>query len=492
MGTYLRPPARAAAVDAAVLRARLSSERDIRRHERQPSPESVIVAPRMVEAAAKEQPRAPVFSSGVNFYPPSETLWRIGGKWYDFEPFLELHPGGAEVVRLARDRFEDSTFAFESHHHNYAHARAAIAKYEVPAPDVLLSRPAGAVVPGVGGDGGIDRLPELLGDEAFYSTVRRRLTEHLRAVKCPSGGPTRECIVFFWATFGAYCLTWLAMFLSGSLVAAVGFGLVSAILGAFGHNWVHQPKYRGWAYLSLDTIGFSSTSWYREHVLQHHMYTNTPWDNHFRGTEPFLVTDPTVHRHWIQSRVMPYINPLVLTFGLWGNYAAHLGDMLKGTERWRLWKLAFPLNVALHLTRWGLVHGALLSYTWTAVLGLWYFTMALMNHNAEHCMRVEKRNRARDWGEAQLHSCADWSVGLPFHRAWIYLWLNYHTVHHLFPKLDFSHHPAAQKIILEACQQHGVHYVAADSPWTIYKQMVHSFATPQSLFQSILVYGGHM
>ena len=31
------------------------------------------------------------------------------------------------------------------------------------------------------------------------------------------------------------------------------------------------------------------------------MYTNTPWDNHFRGTDPFLVTDPTVERNLLQA-----------------------------------------------------------------------------------------------------------------------------------------------------------------------------------------------
>ena len=97
----------------------------------------------------------------------------------------------------------------------------------------------------------------------------------------------------------------------------------------------------------------------------------------------------------------------------------------------------------------GLLRGGLLTYSWAALLGLWYFTMALMNHNAEHTHDVERRNKARDWGEAQLVSSADWGVQLPFRRAWVYLWLNYHTVHHLFPRLDFSHHPAAQAIIIE-------------------------------------------
>ena len=452
-------------------------------------------SPTSVQSDSKAlEPRKPVMSSGVAFYPPSTQLWRIGGKWYDFEPFLELHPGGSEVVRLARDRFEDSTFAFESHHHNYKRARSIIAKYEVAAPSEreLMPRPAGGVVPGAGGDGGIYELPELLGDDAFYSVCRQRLTEHLRKVKCPRGGPTTVCVYAFWANFVAFCASWLLMYQSGTFLSAVGFGLIASLLGAFGHNWVHQPEYRLWSYLSLDTIGFSSTGWFREHVLQHHMYTNTPWDNHFRGTDPFLVTDPTVPRHWVQQWIMPYINPIILTFGLYANFLAHFADMLQGHEAWRPTKAILPLNIALMVMKWGLVRGGLLTYTWGAVLGLWYFTMALMNHNAENCMDVDARNKARDWGEAQLASCADWGVQLPFERAWIYLWLNYHTVHHFFPRLDFSHHHAAQQIVMQACQEHNVKYVAADSPWTIYKEMVHSFASPRSLYKSILVYGGDL
>merc|ERR1719171_2791198 len=133
---------------------------------REGSPDSVRTGEPELSAPLK-----PTMSSGVAFYPPSKQLWRIGGKWYDFAAYLKHHPGGEEVMRLARDRFEDSTYAFESHHHNYTRARAVIAKYEVPAPSPL-PRPEGAVVPGAGGDGGIDKLPELLGDDAFYSVIR--------------------------------------------------------------------------------------------------------------------------------------------------------------------------------------------------------------------------------------------------------------------------------------------------------------------------------
>jgi linoleoyl-CoA desaturase len=113
-----------------------------------------------------------------------------------------------------------------------------------------------------------------------------------------------------------------------------------------------------------------------------------------------------------------------------------------------------------------------------------------MNHNAEHCHDVKGRNDSADWGESQLHSSADWGVQLSFLQASRYLWLNYHTVHHLFPRTDFSHHPAIQKILLETCQEFDIKYETADSPWTIYRQMVHAFQTPLSLLQEVSVYGG--
>ena len=98
----------------------------------------------------------------------------------------------------------------------------------------------------------------------------------------------------------------------GTVLNAIFMGLSGSWIGAFGHNWVHQPKYKHWAYLCLDTLGFSSDGWFREHNLQHHMYTNTPWDNHYHGTDPWLMTDPTKPRQFIQRWVTPFINPLIL------------------------------------------------------------------------------------------------------------------------------------------------------------------------------------
>jgi len=440
----------------------------------------------------------PSWSSGVPFYPPSTKYWRIGGKWYDFARFLDLHPGGKRILTLCRDRFEDCTFVFESHHPNYKRARAVIRKYEVSGDEATKAdqvarrcRPPRKSGSTAHHDAALDALrsPELLDDSSFYSELRRKVALYLKRKGHPSGGPTFECKALFWTCFVLWASLWIALYRTGYLSVAVAVGVVSSWLGAFGHNWIHQPKYKLWAYLSLDTIGFSSDGWFREHILQHHMYTNTPWDNHFKGTDPFLITDPTVERSWFQSRIAPFLNPIVLTFGLHGNYAFWASECAAGRERFTLWRLCLPLQIALMVQGWGFARGMLLCYIAHGVIGIYYFTMALMNHNAAHTMDVSARNNAADWGQAQLQSSADWGVQMPFLSAGIYLWLNYHTVHHLFPRVDMSHHPHIQQILMDTCKKFGVQYVAGDVS-KLYLEMVESFRTPRSLMQEIIVYSG--
>jgi hypothetical protein len=223
----------------------------------------------------------------------------------------------------------------------------------------------------------------------------------------------------------------VALYQTGSLYLVVPTAVVSAILGSFGHNWVHQPNYkrRGWALISLDLVGFSSEAWYRDHVLQHHMYTNTPWDNHYHGTDPFLKTDPTEHRNWLQQHVSPNIFHIILCFATYGNYISHTIFLLQGQEVWSIGKAFFVIEHVVFYYKWGW-YGLALMFAVQSVMANYYFTIALMNHNAHHCLDVQARNAARDWGHAQLISSADWSVHLTFLQSMVFLWLNFHTVHH--------------------------------------------------------------
>ena len=149
-----------------------------------------------------------------------------------------------------------------------------------------------------------------------------------------------------------------------------------------------------------------------------------------------------------------------------------------------------PVEVGLLLHAWGW-HGLLLCYLSFGITSVWYFSLALMNHNAEHCSDIDLRNSARDWGEAQLYSSADFACESSFLGSIPWLWLNYHTVHHLFPHTDMSKHPGIQQILIKTCKEFNVNYRVSD-PVTLYREMVGSFQgrSPLAVFKEINPYSG--
>jgi len=406
-----------------------------------------------------------VVSSGVTFVPQGR-YWRIGNKYYDLTDFADSgrHPGGRQLLYLARDRFSDSTYAFEAHHTNQPLVRRMLAQYEVPG--VVPPQP----------DNPNERLPNLSAESTFYYVLRERMHAHLKAHGGP--GPTDDCLRLWWLSLTAWVALFLSMCKCGSFALAVPLGLVSAVVGGYGHNWVHQPKYRLYAF-SLDLVGFSSEAWVREHLLQHHMYTNTPLDNHFRGTEPFLVADPGCKRSWVQKYLFPTLTPVVIFFGMLGNNVLHTVELLKGRENFSVGKLLMPLEIAIMIYFWGPLRGLLLIVLSSGICSVWYFSISLMNHNTEHCWDLQAKRQAGDWGHSQLNASADLEPGLDFFSSWKYLWLNFHTIHHLFPHTDMSKHPGMQRVLMETLKDFPEVKYETSNFGTCYREMIETFSSPR-------------
>ena len=135
----------------------------------------------------------------------------------------------------------------------------------------------------------------------------------------------------------------------------------------------------------------------------------------------------------------------------------------------------------------GVARGAALMACAMGVMSVWYFSVALMNHNTAHTQDVRRRNAARDWGEAQLMASSDMEPGLSFLSSWKYLWLNYHTVHHLFPHTDMSRHPGIQRVLTETLKDFPeIRYDAGERGfWALYAEMMTSFRVPRALGEEI-------
>mmetsp|Transcript_34284 Transcript_34284/g.45323 ORF Transcript_34284/g.45323 Transcript_34284/m.45323 type:complete len:455 (+) Transcript_34284:57-1421(+) len=413
------------------------------------------------------------WSSGVKFSNIHPRYWRINNKYYDLEPMMDRHPGGREVLEMARDRFDDSTYAFEAHHLNWKKMRKILAKYEVKG---LVPPPSKINYPSFAEPG------------SFYCILRQRVHEYLETVGGP--GPTKECLNLFWIILTAWICIFGLLVYTGSPVFCFLNGIVGSWLGGFGHNWVHQKKYRRHAYV-LDLLGLNSEAWAREHVLQHHMYTNTPLDNHYKGSDPFLIVDPTYERNFICKWITPFLNPIFLFFGIPVNYIVNTIQLLKGNENFTIGKLFPLLEMFIIAARWGFLRAFLLVIGMQGCNSVYYFTIALMNHNTEAAWDLDKRHSSSDWAKNQIYTSADIDCQLGFYQSMRYLWLNYHTVHHLFPHTDQSKHPGIQKILMATCKEFGIDYEYR-SFWPIWKEMVMSFHSPRHLGAEVMLYPGVM
>jgi len=216
------------------------------------------------------------------------------------------------------------------------------------------------------------------------------------------------------------------------------------------------------------------------------MYTNTPLDNHWAGTAPFFIVDPTTERNFVQSKLLIWLNPVFLFFGIFpANYFAHFVQLVCREENLSIGKIFYPLQLLILAHKWG-PYGIFLQLIATGMCSIYYFTIALMNHNTEAAWNIDGKNTS-DWGIAQVYSCADIEPGLTFFQSVRYLWLNYHTVHHLFPHTDMSKHPGIQKILIETCKEFDVKYELA-SFTQMYKEMMHTFAYPRHLGKEVKDY----
>ena len=393
-----------------------------------------------------------------------DQLWRIGGNLYDLTPFMDRHPGGRQILEMQRDFFVDATYAFEAHHMNQPKVRRMLKRYYVG--------PAA------------ESSPLLSANESFYAEFRKRVNEYCR--ENGGTGPTKLGLAVWWFVVAGLATSHIAALATGWFWLFIPVGMFSALVGAYGHNWIHQPEYRNWAYC-LDVVGISSAQWFVIHVLKHHMFTNTPEDNHWRGTAPFMVVDPAKKRTVVQRVLTPFYQPLVLFFGVLANYIDHFTQMKRDPRALKhqldFGKLFLPTWFILYFVFQGWMGIGILLCA-LGVASIWYFTVALANHNTHDAWDLEKRSEARDWGEAQLLVSADVGVNLGYIASARYVWLNYHTVHHLVPAVDQSHHPAIQKILIECCEEYDVPY-ACYSFWRMYKEMVVTFTTARLEGQKI-------
>ena len=181
----------------------------------------------------------------------------IDGKIYDITNFIDYHPGGREMIRLAENR--DSTYLFWSYHIDRNKANKYLSQLQC-----------------VGTDGTVEK--KYLSSSLLF-TLQDRVLEYLNQTnqKKRGGGNINSRILFFNLTtflltyFVCFCgHWWLSLFLGVSLAS---FGLCiqhSANHGSLTDNNTLNDLF---GYYN-DITGASSFMWKTQHNLGHHLLPN--------------------------------------------------------------------------------------------------------------------------------------------------------------------------------------------------------------------------
>lgn len=460
-------------------------------------------------------------------------IFRIDSKYYDLTNFSDIHPGGKDILIWAKRKAWDHTQVFAIHHVNYIKASSIMNKFLIKDEKIInkiqefealevpkrfpkqLPHSTSKYYPKKLRGSGIEAEYKLLREEDIDRKTTKWRLQDLKMADCtfelPKKGsfywelrqeiykyfkknnidyyPTKFYMNLFWIIVGLSFFLQFLQYYYKSYFIAIMIGCTYLILGGYGHQFIHNPvHFRKHAYIALDWIGLYSYTYMVDHIAIHHIYTNTIPDNHFDGTDPFLYVNPLIPRPWWRKIFNFFLAQITIASGIYGNYLINWVFILTGKEPFYSNIFIFPCNYILTcIIVQDIKLGLLLSMTSTIFCSTWYFTIALMNHNQSENWNMDKLTKTSksdklngSWAEMQLVTSSDIGYNYGFIGSMLCLWLNYHTVHHLLPTVDMSHHKQAQTILNKIAKKYGYQY-HYKSAWTMYWDMLETFSVPRAL-----------
>ncbi|KAL4444962.1 hypothetical protein ABPG77_004012 [Micractinium sp. CCAP 211/92] len=432
--------------------------------------------PRQQEVQPVVPPRTTT-GGGSKEDPWKDPRW-AGKKWtvyrgvaYDLTAFMDRHPAGASLLRLAIGR--DCTALFESYH-----LRPEVAVARLQRLPQLKDFPVDAV----------PRSP-YPNDSPIYNAIRDRVRNELfggqehGAHRTGSEGAAAVILGYAAASYLLYAAA--PGPLSGFLLGLGGawIGLTVQHCGNHGamstKEWVNDALG-----LCDDLIGGSSLTWRYHHQVSHHIHCNDEaLDEDVLSSFPLLRFDARLPRRWYHRYQHIYMwatFPLLQLVFQIGDWQALLANRTAGATMYGattaeratvvLGKLAhygllLGLPWALHGSEPALWGAAAYAVTQSIVLASTF----AVSHNVPESKPLGEgpttdnlltELAARDWGMQQILTSADWGgvVGNFFTGG-----LNLQVEHHLFPAISFCHYPAIAEIVKDECAKRGVPYARYDT-----------------------------
>lgn len=383
----------------------------------------------------------------------------IDGKIYDITNFIDSHPGGREMIRLAENR--DSTYLFWSYHIDRNKANKYLSQLQC----------VGSVETG-----------EVVGEKYLSSsllfTLQDRVLEYLNQTnqKKRGGGNINVRILFFNLTtflltyFVCFCgHWWLSLFLGVSLAS---FGLCIQHSANHGSLTDNNTLNNFFGYYN-DITGASSFMWKTQHNLGHHLLPNdVVHDPDTFSNYPITrFSDKYKLKKWhkLQFVYLPFItgflgfNYLILDFFNFINSCYFNVPCPKKTLKDVILFVGFKF---LHIFLYYFIPIYKFGHWWTPLLtvytGSTYLAFQfLISHNTSEIYK-HKKNLHEDWAEMQISESSSW-CGESKLVNFLTGGLNTQIEHHLFPGLSDYLYPQIRHIVMDECKKRNIIYVKYNS-----------------------------
>ena len=388
-----------------------------------------------------------------------ESVWLIHGKLYDLDAWAAHHPGGAHALDLGRNR--DCTGLFESYHVFVDRdvLEKMLQRFEIKPERVRSSS--------------IDLKPTFSKTDfacSFHEDVKIFARQHFKdnSHKMKPWWVCLNSIVFILEIAATF------YHLQGSLAALWLMPLLNWLMAAnLAHDASHfavssRPWLNKLACNAALPLVFGPTAWYIQHVVQHHLFTNTVDDvdlYHFlpviRMSRFTKFTETFKYQAYMFFVLIPaasvellFVAPLELRSGAeryhqcqnLGDFAARKrGDLVGECLVMCLWVTA---NIYTHgmWVGWGrmIVSWTVLSYLFLV------FTQGAHLHGACHGHHDES------WAKRQVNAAVGFQ---PESGFWHFLsgGLNMQSLHHVLPGVASCHFRDMWPGFRAVCQKHGVH-----------------------------------
>ncbi|CAH1109011.1 unnamed protein product [Psylliodes chrysocephalus] len=341
----------------------------------------------------------------------AEGLWRIHDGLYNFESFVQEHPGGSEWLGLTKGT--DISEAFESHHISQL-PEQLLSKYFVRKAKTKRN------------------IPFTFEENGFYKTLKKEIRKTLKNVPKDDYNTSD---MYSDALFAGLILFSILSVRYWSYTSAVIAGVILGLLTGAGHNYIHRKDSFRMLYFQFSM--FQVRDWRISHVLSHHLYPNTVIDLEVILPEPFLQYHPI--KKLFGGYYSVIIAPAVFLFSFHAGFFNRL-QTYKTLKPIGFTGLSLPLLMYIFGTE--TILNTFIMWNVILLVGSFQFTLIGFNAAHHHPDVFHDGDTPRsldeyDWGLNQLDAVMDRKdiTGSDF---LVLTCFGDHSLHHLFPTLDHS------------------------------------------------------